>query len=156
MWPFKNQAKNISDLPKIGSDCHQWGIAKSGFDSSPLIIRYNQTAKEWIGHPALPVKLAFAIPLNSPVEGGLPSPDENVELNGIEDIITKVVSNKTIAMYALALTTGLMKEYVFYIPSDADIRAIHESIQASVETHTVQCIGEREPKWESYVQFTPE
>jgi hypothetical protein len=53
------------------------------------------------------------------------------------------------------LTTGVMKEFVFYIPRDIDIKAIHESIQAAVSTHEVQCMAVMEPKWDSYVQFAP-
>ena len=155
MWPFKRKQIDIATLPPLSNDRHSWGVAESGFDSSPLIIRYNETAREWIGHSELPVKLGIAIPLNAPDEGGLPSPDENEQLNEIEDIVVREIGARTHGLQALALTTGVMKEFVFYIPRDVDIKTIHESIQASVTTHEVQCMAEMEPKWDSYIQFAP-
>ena len=155
MWPFKRKQHDIATLPPLASDGHIWGVAESGFVSSPLIIRYNETAREWIGHSKLPVKLGIAIPLNSPNEAGLPNPDENEQLNAIEDIVVQEISARTVGLQALALTTGIMKEYVFYIPRDVDIKTIHESIQALVTTHEIQCMADMEPEWESYVQFAP-
>jgi hypothetical protein len=70
MWPFKRKQLDISTLPKLSDDSHIWGVAQADVDSSPLIIRYNESARSWVGHTQLPIKLGFAIPLNSPNEGG--------------------------------------------------------------------------------------
>ena len=92
------------------------------------IIRYNETAKDWSGHPGLPVKLGFAVPLNSSNEVGLPEPGENEQLEEIEDVILREVEARTIGLHALVLTTGTMKEFVFYIPRGVDIKSIHEGV----------------------------
>jgi len=156
MWPFKRKQLDINTLPSLSDDQQTWGVAEAGFGSSPLIIRYNESARNWIGHSELPIKLGFAIPLNSPNEGGLPYPDENEQLNEIEDIVVREIASRSYGLHALALTTGVMKEFVFYIPRNVDIKAIHESIQATVDTHQVQCMAEMEPKWESYTQYAPQ
>ena len=109
-----------------------------------------------MGHSGLPIKLGFAIPLNSPNENGLPDPDENWQLNDVEDVILREVEAGTKGIHVLALTDGTMKEFVFYIPRGADIKKIHEKIQESVSTHDVQCMALEEPKWDSYRQFTPD
>jgi hypothetical protein len=155
MWPFSRKQLDISTLPKLSDHSQSWGVAQANVDSSPLIIRYNESARRWLGHPELPIKLGFAIPLNSPNEGGLPDPDENEELNDIEDVVVSEIESRTRALQAMALTTGVMKEFVFYIPKGVDIKSIHEAIQAAVATHEVQCMAMNEPKWDSYRQFAP-
>jgi hypothetical protein len=154
-WPFSKKAKDIAELPAISSEDLQWGVAEAGYEGAPLIIRFNESAKEWAGHPELPIKLGLAVPLNSPNEGGLPDPEENEQLNEIEEIILREVEARTKGVHALVLTTGVMKEFVFYVPRDLDFPDLHQAIQAAVRTHEVQCIGEHEPDWESYRQFSP-
>jgi len=156
MWPFRSKRPDISTLPRITDESQSWGLAQADVDSSPLIIRYNQSAKDWAGHPELPIKLGFAIPLNSPNQGGLPDPGENEQLNDIEDVVIREIEARTRAVQALALTTGVMKELVFYLPRGADIKSIHEAVQAVAATHEVQCMAVNEPNWDSYRQFAPD
>jgi hypothetical protein len=153
MWPFGRRQKDISTIPPIDPDAHRWGIAEGSYDNSPLLLRINATAKEWVGHKDLGIKLGFAVPLNSPDDGGLPTPEENYQLNDVEDAIVREVEAKTKGIFALVLTTGTMKEYVFYIPENVDIESIHKAIQSSVKTHEVQCIAVRDPDWSTYKQF---
>jgi len=155
MWPFSKRAKDITVLPAISSDDMQWMVGESDYGGSPLLIRVNTSAREWAGHPALPIKLGFAVPLNAPSEGGLPDPEENDQLDEIEDIIRDQVEARTKGVHVLVLTTGTMKEFVFYVPRDLDFPALHQAIQAAVSTHEVQCVGEHEPKWDTYQQFNP-
>ena len=155
MWPFKHKQLDISTLPKLSDDSHSWGVVQADVNSSPLIIRYNESARSWVGHPELPIKLGFAIPLNSPNEGGLPHPDENEQLNDIEDIVVREIEARTQSLHAMVLTTGVMKEFVFYIPKGTDIKSIHEASQSAVTTHEIQCMAINEPKWDSYRQFAP-
>ncbi|MCA9210238.1 MAG: DUF695 domain-containing protein [Planctomycetales bacterium] len=154
MWPFSPKPKELSALPGISDASHHWGIAKAEYGGSPLLIRFNKSAEEWVGNAGLPIKLGFAIPLNLPNENGLPDPDENQQLNDVEDVILREVEAGTKGIHVLALTNGMMKEFVFYIPRGADIQRIHEMIQESVSTHDVQCMALEEPEWDSYRQFT--
>lgn len=155
MWPFSAKSKNILELPPISDESHTWGVAQGKYGGAPLIVRFSQTAKEWCAHPELPIKLGFAIPLNSPDEGGFPDRAENEQLNDIEDTICREVAERTKGLHALVLTTGVMKELIFYIPRGVDIKTLHEAIQALVSTHEVQCMAVHEPKWDSYKEFCP-
>jgi hypothetical protein len=101
------------------------------------------------------VKLGFAIPLNHPNQGGLPNPEENAELNPIEDLILREVSATTRGIHALTITTGTMKEFVFYIAPGADIATLHQKLQNQVSSHEVQCMAVEETNWESYRAFAP-
>jgi hypothetical protein len=126
------------------------------YDGSPLIVRLNDSAKRWLAHKSLGIKLGFAVPLNEPNEGGMPNPEENEQLNEVEDVVLEEVSAKAQGLYVLVLTTGTMREFVFYIAADADIGAIHEAIVERVSTHEVQCMAVEEPNWDSFKQFSGE
>jgi hypothetical protein len=146
----------MNDLPAISDPGPHWGVAEAEYDGSPLIVRFNETAKEWVAHPEMPIKLGFAIPLNRPNETGLPHPDENKQLGQIEDVIVREVEDKARGIQVLVLSTGTMKEFVFYIVAGADIKTIHKAVQSHVSTHDVQCIADHEPAWDSYTAFAPD
>lgn len=155
MWPFKKRQQDISNLPLLSDDCHRWGVATTEIDSSPLIIRFSESARDWVGHSGLPVRLGFVILLNSPNRYGLPGPDENKRIYAIEGIVIREIESRSPALHALVLTTGVMKEMIFYIPRGVDIKTIHESVQAAVGTHEVQCRAVLDSKWDCYLQFVP-
>lgn len=156
MWPFKRKTRDLSELPPMSSGEGEWGLAQVMLEGAPLILRYNSSARHWAKHPGLPIKLGFAMPLNTPHEGGLPDPRENEQLSDVEDAIIREVEARTPAIQVLAITNGVMKEFVFYIPPNVDIKSIHEAAQAAVSTHEVQCVAEHDPKWDTYFSFTPD
>ncbi len=154
MWPFSKATRSINVLPKLADDGGAWGGSQGTYKGAALVVRYNQAAKEWVGHAELPIKLGFAIPFSSPNPQGMPDPEENRQVNDIEDIIIAELDEKARAVQALVLTTSSMKEFVFYIPQGVDIASIHKSVQDRVKSHTVQCMAVMEPKWDSYKQFS--
>jgi hypothetical protein len=79
-----------------------------------------------------------------------------MQLLEVEDVIIEEVGAKAQGIYVLVLTTGTMREFVFYIAGNADIGAIHEVIVDRVETHEVQCMAVEDPKWDAYKQFSGE
>ena len=98
IWPFRRKHPDLSELPSL-SQAGSWGVAEDVSGGSPLIVRYNQAAPNWSGHPELPIKMGFAIPLKSPNEGGLPDPDENASFNEIEDVIVREIYSRTCAFH---------------------------------------------------------
>ncbi len=151
-WPFSRNSRKLELVP---DDEQRWAIAKGAFEGTPLIVRYNKTAAEWAGHPELPVKLGFAVPFRRPNAGGFPDAEENEHLGAIEDVLVREVLPATRGVYVLALTTGVMKEFIFYIPPGVDIAALHARIRDQVSGHEVQCMAVEEPEWSTYRTFAP-
>ena len=85
----------------------------------------------------------------------MPDPDENLQLVDVEDTIVREVASRTKRVFAVALTNGVMKEFVFYVSPGADIKSMHEAIQGLVSSHEVQCMAVTDPDWESYKEFAP-
>lgn len=130
-------------------------MARGSHAGSPVLVRYNSTAAAWVGHPDLPVKLGFAIPLNSPNPGGLPDAEENQQLGVIEDLIVAKVSEAARAVLVLVITSGEMKEFIFYVEQKEFIPQLHQDLQNSIESHDVQCMATMEADWVTYRQFAP-
>lgn len=70
-------------------------------------------------------------------------------------IMGSLIASRATGIHALVLTTGEMKEFVFYVSPGADIKSMHETLMQMVSTHEVQCMALNEPKWETYQQFSP-
>lgn len=149
----KRGHQDLSKLPAPDAADHRWTLAEGVYDDAPLLLRFNELAKNWVGHPGLPIKLGFAILLNDPNEGGLPDPDEFAVLGDIEDVIFEEVEAKTTGMLVMILTTGVMRELVYYIAPGSDIGAIHQAIQGRVTTHEVQCMAVNDPTWDAYTEL---
>jgi hypothetical protein len=154
MWPFK-RSKDLSTLPSLTSDDQEWSVLQMDDDGSPLLIRRNDSAKAWKGHPGLTIKLGFAIPLNAPNPGGMPDPDESLSLNDVEDQIVAEVGENAKGLLVMVLTNGVMREFVFYIAEGADIGRMHQTLQERVKSHEVQCMAMKDPSWEAYAAFSP-
>ena len=137
----------------MSADTCEWSVSLVEDEDGPMIIRLNESASDWTAHPDLPIKLGFAIPLRNPNPGALPSPEENELLNDVEDAVQAAVEKRTIGINTVTITHGVMKEFLFYIPKDVDIKSLHESLQKSISTHEVQCIAESEAKWPTYRNF---
>ena len=150
MWPFK---KKYPDIREFGLLTESWSIATAKHDGAPLIVRKNTGCADWVGHPDFSIKLGFAIPWNKQIPGGLPDPSENLELNSIEDQIIKKTTSVTKAICALTLTTGIMKEFVFYISDGSVVESLHAGLKQSIKSHDVQCMAVIEKDWKTYRQF---
>ncbi len=144
----KGAPKDLSLLLPPDDPSHKWGVLQ-GTDDAMLIVRRSTSAEEWKAHPGLPVSLRFAVPVKNLLDQA-----ELDQLNVIEDTIVKEVGRRTPAVYALALTTATVKEFVFYIPEGVEIPELHEALQGMVKTHEVQCMAKKQPDWATYEQFS--
>jgi hypothetical protein len=130
-----------------------WQISKGESGGNPIVVRANIHLRPFVGHTDLTVKIGFAVPLNSPNEGGLPDPAENEILDEVEDRIATEVTRTGQSVQALAITTGTFKEFVFYARPGLDIKALHEKLMSEITTHEVQCYAEMDPDWATYKEF---
>jgi hypothetical protein len=152
---FTSKARDLGELPAISDPSHRWGNAKGRRGGAPLLMRFNQSAKEWCAHPGLPAKLSFVVSFLKPNPGGMPDAEELKQLDELEDTILREVESATIGLHALVLTNGVMKELIFYIPvpKGVDIKTIHARVAAALPTHNIECTVVNEPKWDSYQVF---
>ncbi len=150
MWPFKKQLQ----IETLNDNDHKWLVAEATNADGPMIIRVNTSAKAWAKHPLLNIRVGFAIPLKQQNPKGLPAPEENIELNQVEDLICSLVKSTGPALQVLAIATGTFKEFVFYMKNGDRVAEIHKQVMSEITSHEIQCVAEHDPKWTVYASFS--
>jgi hypothetical protein len=149
MWPFKR------DLPidALNADDEMWSVMEASTGNDLMLVRVNTTARRWIKHPALGVRVGFAIPLNHPDSHGEAASLENFALNQMEDKILSYLKSSGPAIHVLTITTATFKEFVFYTQNGDSLGTIHERIKTETPSHDVQYMAAHDPKWTVYSSF---
>lgn len=149
MWPFKKQYPPKHDLQLEG----RWSVAQGEYEGKPLVVRLNQGAAPAIGHPEFSHQVGVAVPLLAPDANGLPSKEESEQLNRIEDILAQRLEANRQCIHVATISTGGMRELVFYSSDPAATHELLEDLAAEVSTHEVQHIVQPDAKWNVYRQF---
>jgi uncharacterized protein DUF695 len=149
VWPFGRKYASRDQIT-IGQD---WKVGQSKYAGKPLIARFNAGLQAIAGHPDYRYQVGIAVPLKSPNEHGLPSLDEDRQLAGIEDEITRTLEEDRESILVGVISTNGMREFVCY-SSDADsVRRKFDRLQHSVTSHDLQLMIRLDPKWAIYKQF---
>ena len=146
-WFSKKKYPVLDTLPAED----RWAVAQGENDGKPMIVRVNSSAKDYAGHPELPVRLGIAVPLHAPRPDGLPNEAESEQLGDIEDRLFDTVG--TTGRIVLIITTSGMREFVSYVRSSDVAAQVAQSLQVATSTHEVQHYAESDPKWGLYGQF---
>lgn len=150
MWPF-TQKRTTLIIPS--KDECKWEVSQGQYNDEPIMVRKNITIQSLIRHPDLTIKIGFAIPLKIQNKGGLPDPKENIRMGEIEDVIELEVMKDHTAVFALVITMGTFKEFVFYAKPGTDIGATHRRLMDNVKDYEIQCVGQNDPSWSAYDMF---
>lgn len=129
-------------------DEDSWQVAQGEHDGKPMIVRINETAKQFEGHPDLPVRMGIAIPLRSPRPDGLPNEIEQAQLTEIEDRLFAIIGKA--GRVVLVISTSGMREFVSYVRSEADAARFAEAVRSGTRTHEVQNYAAADPKWQLF------
>ncbi|WP_020470636.1 DUF695 domain-containing protein [Zavarzinella formosa] len=146
MWPFGKK----KHLPLSSFSDDNWAILRGESEGAPMFIRRHTGAAPFKGHPELSFRLGIAIPLLRPSPEGLPEPDEIEELDQIEDALRGALTPSRRGVLVLAITTNGMREFVFYIRSEADAAGAVKAAEAAAGDHEVQHYVASDPTWDVY------
>lgn len=150
MIPFANNLP----IDALNADDELWSVMQATTDDGSMLIRVNTTARRWAKHPALAIRVGFAVPLNHPFADADTAAAENFELNQMEGRILAVLQSYGPAIHVLTITTGTFKEFVFYIQNGDAVADVHKTIETESPSHEVQCIAVHDPAWTLYDSFT--
>ena len=96
-----------------------WSVNEGQNQGNLMFVRKNDGCKNIAGHKDYPFRCGIAFELNKPTENGLPSSEENHELNDLEDRIFELYQNDLSGIVTLIITTSGFREYVLYSKSSA-------------------------------------
>lgn len=142
--------KKIPSLEALPAE-DRWSLAQGENNGRPMIVRVNSSAKDYTGHPELPIRLGIAIPLHAPNEYGFPGEVESEQLGDIEDRLFEAIGSS--GRVVLIITTSGMREFVSYVRSPEVAKQVVQSVQTGTTTHQVQHYAQADAKWELFGQF---
>jgi hypothetical protein len=128
-----------------------WSVATGTNNGRPMIVRRRTDLQDASDRHEWPIRIGIAIPLQAPLESGLPTPEEDHTLGYIEAMICSIAGAR--AVLAIVITTSDMREFVLHACASDWIPGFHEELQASVQTHQVQMVAEHDETWGVYDSF---
>ncbi len=152
-WDFLS-LENGSVSEKVEPMENQWAVGQTEWEGHPLFVRFNTSVQDGHLKDEFPIKVGFALPLHTPSSEGLPGEEEMEQLGEIEELMEEYLGSDGVLV--LVLTTGGMREVIFYVRPNTDIAGVHKRLMTEVTSHEVQCVGEEEPGWDSYYAFVGE
>jgi len=148
MWPFK-RFPNVADVVTDG----QWVVATGGFEGKPMIVRVNRALTKLMGHPDYGYRVGIAIPLIAPRADGFPNTEEAAVLAEIEDQIDDALTPQFESLFALVITTGGMREFVFYTRDAGAAGHNVAALRSRIQSHELQSYVELDRRWLVFREF---
>jgi len=130
----------------------RWTVLKGEYSGRPMFVRRNESAKNLQGHAEFVFRLGVAIALLHPSNEGLPQDDEFQVLDAIEDCLCGRFERNQESLLVLAITTGGMREFVFYTRDPTIIDSL-EDIKNLFPTHQITSYLAEDRTWDLYREF---
>jgi hypothetical protein len=132
----------------------KWTVLRGKRGGRPIFVRRNDSAKQLRGHAKFSSRVGIAVPLQAANEHGLPGSEEAAQLDTIEDLLCSRLQENQESLLVLAITTGGMREFVFYTRRRAsETQSIIEKVKGEVHSHELQCYIADDPAWSIYDEF---
>jgi len=148
VWPFKKEQRALADAAWNGS----WVVGQRAHEGRRMIVRRNTSAADGAGDPRFHVRIGVAVPFLSPDAQGMPGVDEHVALGELEDALFDEFQSARRAIGVLTITTGGMREFVFYAEETTWLEASLERVRSG-RRYVLQSYTARDPSWKLYGQF---
>jgi hypothetical protein len=149
MRPF--QRKSFTPFESLPAE-DTWQVGRGTRDGKEMIIRLNETAKTYAGHPELPMRMGVAIPLLAPDARGFPAGAESTQLVEIEDRLFSLIGS--MGRVVVIITHGGMREFVCYVRSTSAAETVVAKLRTLTPTHEVQSYVENDAGWIVYDEFS--
>jgi hypothetical protein len=146
MWPFKRKKRQPERLPIDGP----WLVKHGEYRGKPMIVRVNNGYKEYGSVAHYEYQVGIAVPLRDPEPTGLPSPSEDIELGQVEDAVNQALETQTESLLVAIITTGGMREFVFYTRDPEAVKRRFEQARAVITSHEIQLMIQQDKGWGVY------
>ena len=127
-----------------------WTVYQGTYQGRAIIVRANTALKQFKHKESFPFRLGLAFPLRQPDENGMAVDRENQELYAIEDRLDSALTKQKVALPALVISTGGMREFVFYCKQPESAKKEVEALKRAISTHELQYYIEQDKDWEMF------
>jgi len=149
MWPFNKKTSKPDRLPIDGP----WSVGQGENNGNVMFVRYNIGYKELGSVPDYEHQVGIAVPLRSPEPTGLPSSAEDAQLGDLEESICGSLEAEAESLLVAVITTGGMREFVFYTRAPESVKQRFEALRSSISSHEIQLMIQPDEDWNVYASF---
>ncbi len=123
-------------------------------DGKVMIVRANTGYREFGSLQGYDHQAGIAVPFRAPEPTGLPSWEENAQLDEVEDAIRRSMQEQAESLLVAIITTGGMREFVLYTRAPQQLQKRFEQLRARITSHEMQLMIQLDKNWETYSQLT--
>lgn len=149
IWPFKKKMPTPDQLPLDGP----WSVSEGQHDGRLMIVRTNNAYREYAPVAGYEDQVGIAVPLNNVASSGLPSAEEDAQLDEIEEAICGALERQAESLLVAIITTSGIREFVFYTREPQQVKARFEQLHNQITSHKIQLLVQSDSKWRTYAQF---
>jgi hypothetical protein len=131
----------------------KWTILSGQENGKSMVVRRNNSAKQYFSKSKFNYRVGVAIPLLEPNDVGLPSKEEMESLNLIEDELSKQLEKDDSSIQVLAITTDGMREFVYYTCNSEIIGQVIYNIRSKFPSYEIQFYVKEDKEWSVYKEF---
>jgi len=129
-------------------------FTREASDGHPVYVRGNIALRALNEKQRFPYRVGFVVAFQNPNRYGLPTDDEARELTPLENEIDRAMTGKKLGVPALIITTGGMREYVYYSNQPDAVRSQIKKMGPRMHGREVRSYVTADPGWDVYVRFT--
>jgi hypothetical protein len=135
---------------KVGDS---WTVCEGEYNGKPLLARVNVGLKPLVADSRYQHRIGVAVPFNSPDENGFPSGEESWKVSEIEDLLVAELEIHHESLFAVVITTGGMREFVFYTSDPHTAETKLKALAERIDSYQLQRVIEPDAGWTVYHQF---
>ncbi len=129
-----------------------WSVSQANHDGKPVFLRLNTGVEPMIGDKVYSFRIGIAVPLQRPREDGLPSEEENIYFNQIEDEIFTFFDKELRGFVCVIIATGGMKEFMTYSKIE-NIDELIGGLKLKFPEYDFQSYVVKDENWDGYKEF---
>ena len=148
-WPFSRRSPQPNELPIDGP----WSVLKGNYNGLPMFVRLNTGYINYGRIGGYEHQVGIAVPLHTPGPDGLPTSEEAIELDALEDAACKVLEAGQQSLFVATITTGNMREFVYYTRAPEEVKKQFHPLARSISTHSIQLMIKPDREWTTYAQL---
>ena len=133
IWPF-GKPKNPPTLPIDGP----WTLCEGQRDGKPVIVRLNSGYEKLKPLATYEHQLLISAPFRSANEDGMPSGEENWELQALEDEIQDTLEGDAQTLLVAVITGGGAKEFLCYTNAADGAKQRIDGLAARFSKHALR------------------
>ncbi|MFP4013125.1 MAG: DUF695 domain-containing protein [Chitinispirillaceae bacterium] len=142
------------DKSSIPDYSTKWEKLLGEYIKKPVDIEINRGLEPVVGNPAFNYQVAISVPVESPMENGLPGEMEEPQLEKLQRKLEKELVEEKTTVFAAVIKTDRKCDFIFYSGDRKAAQAKLDQLGETVNGYTLDKTIKRDDKWVTYTWFS--